>query len=223
MTSRRRCWPAAALAVLVVLAGCTEAPAVTRSSGPASAGTGTAAGPGSPAPDSPAPDSSGLAAAKRAAGIADCPTSEADVAPVSSGLPDVVLPCLGGGRAVRLAGLRGRPMIVNVWASWCAPCRTEAPFLADVASTTRSDVEVLGVNHADHDPAGAITFAQVAAWTYPQLQDRDEVLRRELGVVGLPVTFFVRADGTIAYRNLTPFTSADQVRELSRRYLGVTP
>ena len=49
------------------------------------------------------------------------------------------------------------------------------------------------------------------------------MLRRDLQVMALPVTFFVRADGTVAYRNLTTFSSADQVRELSQRYLGVTP
>jgi hypothetical protein len=49
------------------------------------------------------------------------------------------------------------------------------------------------------------------------------VLRTDLQVAALPQTFFVRADGTIAYRNLRPFTSADQIRQLSERYLGVTP
>jgi thiol-disulfide isomerase/thioredoxin len=114
-------------------------------------------------------------------------------------------------------------MIINVWASWCPACRTEAPFLADVARSTSSDVRVLGVDHADQDPAGAIGFARSAGWTYPQLQDRDLVFRTQLRVTALPVTFFVRADGTIAYRNLVPFTSADQVRDLSERYLGVRP
>ncbi len=206
---------AAAVTVLVVLAGCTQSPAVTRSTT-----APTAEAP--PASAGPAPDSSGMAAAKKAAGIADCPTSEAAVAAVVDGLPDAVLPCLGGGRPVRLAGLRGRPMIINVWASWCGPCRTEAPFLAEMARSG-SDLLVLGVNHADDDPAGAISFARDAAWTYPEIQDQDLVLRRDLQVTALPVTFFVRADGTIAYRNLTPFSSVDQIRELSQRYLGVQP
>lgn len=216
MTARRRTL-AAALAALVVLAGCTTSPAVTRSPN-----TMPAAGM-TPTSTERAPDSAGLGAAKKTAGIADCPTSEASVPAVTDGLPDAVLPCLGGGRPVRLAGLRGAPMIINVWASWCPSCKTEAPFLADVAHSNRSEVLVLGVDHADQDPAGAITFAGTAGWTYPQLQDRDLVLRRDLQVTALPVTFFVRADGTIAYRNLTPFASADTIRELSERYLGVRP
>lgn len=216
MTVRRRSVVAAALAALVVLAGCTASPVVSRS-----AGTMPAAGM-TPTSTERAPDSSGLGAAKKEAGIADCPTSQDKAPAVSDGLPDAVLPCLGGGRAVRLSGLRGRPMIINVWASWCPSCRTEAPFLADVAHSA-TGVGVLGVDHADQDPAGAITFAGSAGWTYPQLQDRDLVLRRDLQVVALPVTFFVRADGSIAYRNLVPFSSADQIRDLSQRYLGVRP
>ncbi|SDR73085.1 Thiol-disulfide isomerase or thioredoxin [Friedmanniella luteola] len=206
---------AAALLALVLAAGCTSEPPVTRSSSAPSTSVPASAG--------PAPDSSNLAPEKAAAGIADCPASDPGVAAVEGGLPDAVLPCLGGGREVRLAGLRGRPMIINVWAQWCGPCREEAPFLADVATTNRSDVLVLGVDHADDAPARALEFARAASWRYPQIQDQDLVLRRDLQVVALPQTFFVRADGTIAFRNLQPFTSADQIRDLARQHLGVTP
>ncbi len=206
---------AAALLALVLAAGCTSEPPVTRSSAAPSTSV--------PASASRAPDSSALAAEKAAAGIADCPASDPRVAAVRNGLPDAVLPCLGGGREVRLAGLRGQPLIINVWAQWCAPCRDEAPFLAEVAGAGASPVQLLGIDHADNQPARALEFARAASWRYPQIQDRDLVLRRELQVVALPQTFFVRADGTIAHRNLKPFTSAEEIRELSRRHLGVTP
>jgi len=211
----RRWLRAAATGLLLgLLPACTQAPAVTRSS---AAPTTTAP------PLTRAPDSSDLARAKSAAGIPDCPPSDPNVAAVKDGLPDAVLPCLGGGRPVRLAGLRGKPMLVNVWAQWCGPCRDEAPFLAEVASAGDADLLVLGIDHADPLPAQAIEFAQLASWRFPQIQDQDGVLRTELQVAALPQTFFVRADGTIAHRNLRPFTSADQIRELSQRYLGVTP
>jgi len=206
--------PAVLLAAVLLLAGCTtEGPAVTRAS------TAPATVPESAV--TAAPDSSGLAAAKRAAGIADCPRSDADVPAVGGGLPDAVLPCLGGGRPVRLAGLRGTPMVVNVWAQWCGPCRQEAPFLAEVAREDRDDLLVLGVDHQDLDPGRAIAFARSAGWTYPQIQDREQVLRAGLRITALPVTLFVRADGTIAYRNFVPFTSADQIRALAAEHLGV--
>ncbi len=81
----------------------------------------------------------------------------------------------------------------------------------------------LGVDHDDPQPELAIEFAQFASWTYPQLQDPDLVLRSTLQVTALPQTFFVRADGTIAYRHSGPFDSADEIRQLAGQHLGVTP
>ncbi len=176
------------------------------------------------ATDAPAPAPSGdLAALKKQAGIADCPPSDPEVAAVPGGLPDVTLPCLGGGRSVRLAGLRGRPLMVNVWAQWCGPCRQEAPFIADVATTNRSALVVLGIDHADPRPDLAIEFAQFATWQFPQIADPDIVLRSALQVAGPPQTFFIRPDGTIAYRHTGPFSSADQIRALAQQHLGVSP
>jgi cytochrome c biogenesis protein CcmG, thiol:disulfide interchange protein DsbE len=164
-----------------------------------------------------------LAAMKKAAGIADCPRSDPDVAALPSGLPDVVLPCLGGGREVRLAGLRGKPMMINVWAQWCGPCREEAPYLAEVAAANQSDLIIVGIDHADPRPDLAIEFAELSSWTYPQLADPDVVLRSELQITGPPQTFFVRPDGTIAHRHAGPFDSAAEIRDLADKHLGVTP
>jgi cytochrome c biogenesis protein CcmG, thiol:disulfide interchange protein DsbE len=162
---------AAAAAVAMLLAAC----------GGSSMQAGSASPMGPPSEAAPSPESTGgLAATKKAAGIADCPKSDPNVAPVPSGLPDVVLPCLGGGRAVRLAGLRGKPMMINVWAQWCGPCREEAPYLADVATKNKSQLMILGIDHADPQPALAIEFAQLSTWKYPQLADPDVVLRADL-------------------------------------------
>jgi cytochrome c biogenesis protein CcmG, thiol:disulfide interchange protein DsbE len=206
---------AAVAAVLVMgLAGCGGSPVLARSTTPA-------ASPTEPAPSTDT--TADLAAMKKAAGIADCPKSDPKVAAVPSGLPDVVLPCLGGGREVRLAGLRGKPMMINVWAQWCGPCREEAPYLAEVASTNKSDLMIMGIDHDDPRPELAIEFAQLSTWKYPQLADPDVVLRQELQISGPPQTFFVRPDGTITYRHAGPFNSANEVRDLARKYLGVTP
>lgn len=205
-------------AVVLGLAGCTETPSVTRSTTPVEA-PGTLAPSTAPAP-SPTAD---LAALKQAAGIADCPTSDPSAPAVAKGLPDAVLPCLGGGRPVRLAGLRGKPMMINVWAQWCGPCRQEAPFLSEVATVNRSDLVVLGIDHDDPSPERALEFAQFASWTYPQIQDPELVLRSQLQVSALPQTFFVRADGTIAFRHSGPFDSADEIRTLVAQHLGVAP
>jgi cytochrome c biogenesis protein CcmG/thiol:disulfide interchange protein DsbE len=209
MRGRLRC-ATAGVGLLLALAGCTETPSVVRTSDPP--------GPMAvPADQTPAPNPD-LRAAKQTAGIRDCPAS--DATPVRGGLPDVRLPCLGGGREVGLATLRG-PTLVNVWASWCGPCRSEAPFLAEVGRKG-SGVSVLGVDFADA-PEAAVQFAGAVGWTYPQMYDADLVFRTRLQVVGLPVTFFVRADGTLAGRHAGPFTSSQQLADLSRQYLGVAP
>jgi len=201
---------AAVVGVLLALAGCTETPSVT----PLPAGSGPQPVPAGQSGASN-PDQT---ATKRAAGIAACPAT--DASPAKGGLPDVRLACLGGGREVRLAELRG-PTLVNVWASWCGPCRSEAPVLAE-AGRTGSAVSLIGIDHAD-DPAAAVPFAAQAGWTYPQLYDADLALRAPLQVLGLPVTFFVRPDGTLAGRHAGPFTSRQQLDDLSRQYLGVAP
>ena len=183
----------------------------------------------SSAPTEPAPSMSSapviapgeLEQAKKAAGIEDCPRSDPAVATVPSGLPDVVLSCLGGGRDVRLAGLRGRPMMINIWAQWCQPCQEEAPFIAEVANAEDPDLMILGIDYEDPRPDRAIEFARVLAWRFPQLVDQDKVLAGPLQITGPPQTFFVRADGTIAGRHVGPFRSAEQIRARAKHYLGV--
>ena len=212
--SRARGWLAAVAVLAIVLTGCTGSPVLNRPSTPIE----------SPTESVPSPESTAdLVAMKKAAGIADCPKSDPDVAAAPSGLPDVVLPCLGGGRNVRLAWLRGKPMMINIWAQWCGPCREEAPYLAEVATADNSELMIIGIDHADPRPDLAIEFAQLSNWTYPQLADPDVVLRTELQITGPPQTFFIRPDGTIAYRHAGPFSSAKEIRDLAQKYLGVTP
>lgn len=213
--SRLSRWLGLVLVSVLVLVGCTETPNVVRSP----ADPGHPSGSGSVSTEQPAAPNPDLPAQKKAAGIADCPVADAATAP--GGLPDVTVPCLGGGRAVRLSGLRG-PLLVNLWAQWCPGCREEAPYLAQVADRG-SALRVLGVDHADPQPALALTFAERAGWTYPQLYDADLVFRTRLQVTALPVTFFVRDDGTIAGRHAGAFTSVDQIEQESRRLLGVAP
>jgi thiol-disulfide isomerase/thioredoxin len=197
----------AALAVVALAAACGATPA---------------AEPSLPVPSVPVVAPSELAAQKQAAGIEDCPRSDSGVAAVTSGLPDLVLGCLGGGREVRLAGLRGRPMMINVWAQWCGPCREEAPFIAEVAATHESNLVIIGIDYEDPRPELAIEFAQLSGWTFPQLVDREKALAGPLQITGPPQTFFVRSDGTIAYRHLGPFASAEQIRAQAKQHLGVT-
>ncbi len=151
-----------------------------------------------------------LVAARKAAGIAECPASTDEPA-VAGGLPDLSLDCLGGGSPVRLAGLRG-PMLVNLWAQWCEPCRAEAAILAGFARE-QDEVAVLGVNYTDPQPALAIEFAGLTGMTFPHLADEEYVLKAPLGVVGIPYSLLVDEGGMVVARHPGPFPSSDDLEQ----------
>ena len=105
--------------------------------------------------------------------------------------PEFELPALAGGRVVRSEDLRGRPVVVNFWASWCVPCREEAPLLQRAWQTYRSrGVVFLGVNIRDSQP-DARRFVEEFGITYPVVQDVRSELSKKLKVTGLPETFFI--------------------------------
>lgn len=159
---------------------------------------------------------------RRAAGIADCPDTDPDVTARPDGLPDVTLDCLGADSRVRLAGLRGEPMVINVWAQWCGPCRQEAPYLTEAAALAGDRVRFLGIDFVDPRPDLAVEFAEQAGWRYPQLVDPDKRIAPDLHIVGPPQTLLVTADGRLAYRHPGPVTSTAQLTELIRAHLEVT-
>jgi cytochrome c biogenesis protein CcmG/thiol:disulfide interchange protein DsbE len=217
MRARGLRWAATVLtAALIGLTGCVpDAP--SAGTDPTSSASAAPAG-GERTPVSEAD----LKRAKEDAGIADCPVSDPDVAAREDGLPDITLECLGGGRSVRLAGLRGKPLVINVWAQWCRPCRLEAPHLATLSQQAGDKVEFIGIDYQDPDPEAAIMFAQIADWHYPQLQDPQRQIRADLQIIGVPTTILVDADGKIAYTMPQPITSEDQLRDAIHDHLGVS-
>ena len=167
----------------------------------------------------PAGDANDASAAQiKAANLAPCPRSDPSVPAVSDGLPDLTLKCLGGGPVVRLAGLRGRPLVVNVWASWCGPCREELPMMGQAARTF-TGVEFLGIDLADSRSA-ALEMAKSSNMGFPSVMDPESLVRADLRIIGVPSTFFVRADGSIAGR-VSLIEDQDQLAGLTDRYLGV--
>lgn len=198
---------AALTAALVGVAGCGPAPAA---SGPAGGSVTAAANPNTPE----------LAAQRAAAGLPDC-TVPVAAEPVAYGLPDVVLPCLGSERSVNLAHLRGRPLVINLWAEWCPPCREEAPALAEFARRAEGKVDVLGIDYTDPRPDKAIGFAQAAGWAYPHLIDANGVLKSRMAIPGIPVTLVVAPDGRVVYRKTGPVASADDLAGVVAAQLGV--
>ncbi|HEY3560647.1 MAG TPA: TlpA disulfide reductase family protein [Kribbella sp.] len=144
---------------------------------------------------------------------------------MSNGLPDVSLPCLGSGPDVRLADLRG-PLVINVWAQWCGPCRAEAPYLAALAKSSNvksGKVTMLGIDYDDPRPELAVKFADAEGLAYPHVVDRDKAIQRALKVGGPPLTAFVDANGALAYVHRGVLTSQQQLDQLLKDKLGVAP
>jgi thiol-disulfide isomerase/thioredoxin len=140
-------------------------------------------------------DTPQLRQAKAEAGVDAC--RPGDGSPVEGGLPDVTLPCLGGGRSVDLGSLRG-PLVVNLWASWCAPCRDEMPVLQRFHQQYGERVPVVGIDYEDPQVEAAMDLVRETGVTYPLLADPQSLLQGAApfpGRMGLPMFAFVDADG----------------------------
>lgn len=105
--------------------------------------------------------------------------------------PSFELPLLDGSGLLSDEDLTGHPVVINFWASWCIPCREEAPLLERAYQVFKDDgVVFLGVNIKDAK-SDAERFVDDFGLTYPQVRDLDQTLTRDFGVKGLPETFFV--------------------------------
>ncbi len=135
-------------------------------------------------------------------------------------LPDVKLVELNTGKATSWDG-KGRPMVVNLWASWCVPCRTEMPAFDEVHQALGDKVAIVGVTD-DPDRSAAKKAAAASKVSYPLKVDVDQELMVDLDVSGLPATIFVDADGTIVGRHTGALTKAELLREIEKRY-DITP
>lgn len=110
--------------------------------------------------------------------------------------PDFSLATADGG-TVTLSSLRGRPVIVNFWASWCIPCREEFPLLVSAYDRYSGDgLEILGIIH-DDEPSAAAEFADSYGATWPLLLDPDDVAWEAYRGSLLPVTYYIDRAGII--------------------------
>jgi len=103
------------------------------------------------------------------------------------------------GTPIHLADLRGQPVIVNLWASWCGPCRAEMPALQRVHEAYKdTGLVILAVNATNQDSeTAALAFAYELGLTFPILFDIDGQVSRLYELRALPSTYFIRPDGTI--------------------------
>lgn len=210
MTRRSRAAGTVLIASLVLLSGCQA---------DGSAGSG---GPLTVDVDVDTPD---LRRLKQEAGVEPCPEGapwlDAGAEPPDKALPDVTLDCLGGGADVDLSALRG-PMVVNLWASWCGPCREELPFYQDFYEQAAGRVGVLGIDYEDTRPEAALSLVKSSGVTYPLVADPGGAVDAALHVRGLPAAVFVDEDGSVVHAEYVVIRSTAQLAGLVEEHLGVT-
>jgi cytochrome c biogenesis protein CcmG/thiol:disulfide interchange protein DsbE len=142
------------------------------------------------------------------------PANPTTAAVVGKPAPEIELRALDGGGTVRLSDMRGRPVVLNFWASWCAPCRQEAPVLAEAARNRGSRVAFLGVDFGDSTHA-ALSYLAQARYPYPVGTAVDGI-PAEYGISSPPVTYFINRQGVVVAHFSGPLdlTSIDRYLQL---------
>jgi cytochrome c biogenesis protein CcmG/thiol:disulfide interchange protein DsbE len=122
--------------------------------------------------------------------------------------PALALPLLDGGRQTSLAANRGKVVVLNYWASWCDPCRSESPLLERWhRRIAGKGGTVLGVDLLDID-SDARDFIRKYKLTYPMLRDRNGTTQADFGVAGYPETFVIDRRGRVAALKRGPVDEA---------------
>jgi peroxiredoxin len=128
-------------------------------------------------------------------------------------IPDFDLPTLDG-RRVRLSDLRGSPVLINFWATWCGPCKQEMPLLVEQYNWNKGrGLRVLAIDTLLNDNIDDMrAFARQFNMNFDVLVDETDAIAGGWEVMGLPTTFFVMPDGTVAKVHVGQLT-ADQLKE----------
>ncbi len=149
------------------------------------------------------------------------PAAREQVSPLVGSLaPDFSLPTLEGDSEIRLSDLRGLPVVLNFWASWCGPCRLEMPDIQERARRWEGQLVVLGVNY-DEPRSDAQAFVDETGVTFPIVMDRGKRISREYQVQGLPTTVILDADGVVRVRHVGLMTGSQLDQYLEQ--VGLTP
>jgi thiol-disulfide isomerase/thioredoxin len=117
----------------------------------------------------------------------------------------------------RIEQLHGYPIVVNLWASWCIPCRAEFPILQNLSARYGKKVAFLGVNSEDSSDAAA-TFLEEAPVPYPNYSDPDKDIYDSLGGYGFPNTAFYDRSGELAYLHKGQYSDEAALEADMRRY-----
>src|SRR3954447_26207914 len=154
--------------------------------------------------------------------LADAQKELAGAAPPYADLHAQANTLIGGGKDAfdqRLAALKGHPVVINKWASWCVPCQSEFPIFESVGTHRGEEVAFLGVNGTDKDPAAKRFLAK--RWLpFPSYTDPKEDIARQLEAPkNYPMTVFIDRQGKTAYVHSGPYRSDKQLNDDIDRYV----
>ncbi|CAB4637816.1 MAG: redoxin domain-containing protein [Actinobacteria bacterium] len=147
--------------------------------------------------------------------VVDCST----VATVKTDNEAALLKCLDGKTSIDVGQIKG-PALVNVWGSWCGPCKQEMPIFVDFYSKYREKVSLIGISVEEADVQDARDFVKLYGMSWPNLNDPDGSTRGTLGM-GVPITLFIDAQGKVAYKKIGVVTTIEELERDTKKYLGV--
>ncbi len=123
---------------------------------------------------------------------------------------------LADGAEIKLSDYRGQKVILNFWASWCAPCKAEMPDLQNVYMKYRDQGVVILAINKEEDLATVEQFATQMGLSFPIIANEDGDISRQYGALGLPTTYFINSDGTVALLRKGVMDEAFILRELGQ-------
>jgi len=145
--------------------------------------------------------------------VISCSTIATD----SSKSSGTTLECLDGNSKILLESIKG-PAVINVWGSWCIPCRQELPYLRELAATGK--VKIIGVDVEEKSMESARNFVIDQGMTWPNLYDKDGSTKSSFGM-GVPVTWYLNSKSEVAYKHIGVLKSKEQLFSQVEKYLGV--
>jgi thiol-disulfide isomerase/thioredoxin len=145
--------------------------------------------------------------------VVSCSSIETDPN-ITSG---TTLECLDGNSNIVLEAIKG-PAIINVWGSWCAPCREEMPFLRQLAATGK--VKIIGIDVEEPNIEKGRKFVVDQGMTWPNLYDRDGSTKSTFGM-GVPVTWYINSESKVVHKHIGVLKSKDELFSDAAKYLGV--
>jgi len=131
----------------------------------------------------------------------------------------VELLCIGDGSVTNIDSLRG-PMILNVWGTWCEPCRDELPLLRKFYDQYNDQVQLVGLNVEELHKDLVKPFIRANGIVWPSLYDPDGRTRKLIGM-GVPVTWFIDEDGKTIHKKIGAFLSYEELKTLAQKYFNL--